>query len=219
MIQLARELRHGELKGTQYSEKRLDSIVAKMINDADPRRSLVEALRGEKDTNRFTVEIPEKNYVAGVNAWLETLTREGWKNTQLKNFWCNPEDYRGINSIWTRDLTLGAPPSTVSAPIEVQFHTARSLDAKQTSHGLYDGIKAPKAKIDAGQPLTAEEKKAYDDLNGRLKAVFAAVPIPDGARGSRPSDGHRTPARRHPADHRGACRRGRLTHVIARRSL
>lgn len=70
--------------------------------------------------------------------------------------------YKGINSTWI-DGTSGQK-------VEVQFHTAESLEAKETTHPLYEEERAPS---------TSPQRRA--ELRAIQNHIFDSVPIPDGA--------------------------------------
>jgi hypothetical protein len=152
-----------ELAGLGFRLKNVDSVQRKVRTDLleNPNLSAREALSQIKDSVRYTMKIRDDGYVDGVREARSRLQAIGYENVSWKNTW-GSDGYRGINSAW-RDPASGQV-------FEVQFHTPDSLDARMTTHALYERIRLPDTPPDVRQQLTQQQ--------GR---IFAGIPVPPGA--------------------------------------
>ena len=114
-----------------------------------------------KDAVRYTIEVPDGNYVDGVRTSVDALQRDGFENVTFKPSWDDPSGYKGINSTW-RDVRTGQI-------FEVQFHTPESFAAKMETHPLYEA-----QRVTRDEAEIAARKAAQGEIFGR-------VPVPDGA--------------------------------------
>jgi len=76
----------------------------------------------------------ESHYTDGVVSHVERLRAAGFQLMKLKNLWAK-DQYKGINSQWLRSET--------GLRFEVQFHTPRSLEAKELTHKAYERLRDP----------------------------------------------------------------------------
>ena len=150
------------LAGLEHSLKgkdRLTEKVTKMVNELG--HSVDQAIGLVKDSIRYTFCYPEARYADGVDADCERLQNAGFQLVDRENSW-TAEQYKGINSRW-REPESGQL-------FEVQFHTQRSLDAKEETHWAYE-------KLRVGVPTPAEQR----ELEDFQKRITALIPVPPGA--------------------------------------
>ncbi|MDO0937156.1 hypothetical protein QQY66_37600 [Streptomyces sp. DG2A-72] len=154
---------HGQLNGLEYRLKGEDSLKRKVATVLleDARLTPDRALANIRDSLRYTVEIPTRDYSHGVQQAVDELRARGFENVTFKNTW-ERSGYKGINSTW-RD------PSTGQI-FEVQFHTPESFVAKMDTHVLYEKGRLPGISSDEFAAIQA----AQNDL-------FDKVPVPRGA--------------------------------------
>lgn len=133
------------------------------INEAVEERGLTleQALGRVKDVIRYTLAYPEDHYAEGVQADCDRLEREGFEPVDRKNSWDGLE-YKGINSRWR---VPGA-----GQLFEVQFHTWRSLNAKEETHGAYERLRT-----------LPDDDAEVSRLRAYQREVTAKVPIPPNA--------------------------------------
>ncbi|GHK01041.1 hypothetical protein SY2F82_28380 [Streptomyces sp. Y2F8-2] len=153
----------GKLNGLEYRLKGEDSLKRKVATALleDARLTPERALANIRDSLRYTVEIPTRDYSHGVQRAVDELRARGFENVTFKNTWGN-SGYKGINSTW-RD------PSTGQI-FEVQFHTPESFTAKMDTHVLYEKGRLP--------GISREEFEAIQSAQNDL---FDRVPVPHGA--------------------------------------
>ncbi|WP_230886981.1 hypothetical protein [Streptomyces spinoverrucosus] len=159
----AGHVEHGKLNGLEYRLKGEDSLKRKVATALleDARLTPERALANIRDSLRYTVEIPPRDYSHGVQQAVDDLRARGFENVTFKNTW-ESSGYKGINSTW-RD------PSTGQI-FEVQFHTPESFVAKMDTHALYEKGRLPGLSSDE----LAAVQAAQNDL-------FDRVPVPHGA--------------------------------------
>ncbi|MBP2056777.1 hypothetical protein J2Z21_009796 [Streptomyces griseochromogenes] len=159
----AGHVEHGKLNGLEYRLKGEDSLKRKVATALleDVRLAPERALANIRDSLRYTVEIPTKEYSHGVQQAVGELRARGFENVTFKNTW-GGSGYKGINSTW-RDPSSGQV-------FEVQFHTPESFVAKMDTHVLYEKGRLPGISSDEFSAIQA----AQNDL-------FDKVPVPRGA--------------------------------------
>ncbi|CAL99932.1 papain fold toxin 1 (glutamine deamidase) of polymorphic toxin system [Saccharopolyspora erythraea NRRL 2338] len=140
-----------------------DSFKRKFAQDLAryPDLSPDEILANVKDSVRYTIEMPSRNYTDGVLSAVDDLRARGYENVTFKPTWENPDTYKGVNSTW-RDPATGRV-------FELQFHTPDSFKAKMDTHGLYE---AERVATDEADRLRAAEAQAE---------IFRQVDVPDHA--------------------------------------
>ncbi|MFG3282908.1 hypothetical protein [Streptomyces sp. NPDC048111] len=154
---------HGKLNGLEYRMKGEDSLKRKIATalHEDPMLRPEDALADVKDSLRYTVELPAKDYAHGVQQAVDDFRSRGFENVTFKNTW-DSAGYKGINSTW-RDPVSGQV-------FEVQFHTPESFTAKMDGHLLYEQERLPGIAHDELAAIRAEQS-----------ALFGKVPVPHGA--------------------------------------
>lgn len=155
------EVDGARLVGLEYrlkGEERFKEKAAEQFA-ADLRESPREAAESIPDALRYTYQFSRDDYVRGYGEIKDRLERSGFEMMHSRNFWGDSE-YKGINSRWrTSDGQL----------FEVQFHTPESFEAKQLTHGAYEGIRNPNT-----DPRDVEK---FTDFQ---QEVSSAIPMPDG---------------------------------------
>jgi hypothetical protein len=163
MQSVAGRVDNGRLIGLEYRLKGEDSFKRKLATDllddvgVDPARVLGDI----KDSIRYTMEVPTRNYADGVQRAVDDLQAKGFENVTFKNTWDSP-GYKGINSTW-RDPVSGQI-------FELQFHTADSFAAKMDGHVLYEKERLPGVSPDELAAIKLEQSE-----------LFGRVPVPHGA--------------------------------------
>ncbi|MEI5101174.1 ATP nucleotide 3'-pyrophosphokinase [Streptomyces sp. PmtG] len=168
-VRTAARLSQAELIGFDHRLKSPDSLKRKVATDLKehPENTVDQALARLSDAVRYTLQWPDNEYVTGVTIASEVLS--AWDNdtTKWSNTWGRAQGYKGLNSGWR------APRS--QQRFEVQFHTPASKYAQEETHKLYEELRLP---------TTSPERKK--ELQAQQDAIFAAVPVPDGAPGLAP---------------------------------
>ncbi|MFC4908916.1 hypothetical protein [Actinomadura gamaensis] len=156
------------MEGLQYSLKTSASLKRKLATllQTRPGWNVNDALRGIKDSVRYTMSFSDDGYTAGVREAARCLRDDGYEPVTWKNTWSS-DGYRGINTTWRAPRT--------GQVFEVQFHTAASFRAKMVTHELYE-----KARLPGTTPDEANR------LNQQQHDTFRQVPIPPGAADLRP---------------------------------
>ncbi|MEO3751586.1 hypothetical protein [Streptomyces sp. B6B3] len=157
MQDIAAGVDDGSLTGLDYRLKSEDSLKRKLATDLleNPNLTPEQALNRIKDSTRYTVEIPARNYTEGVQQAVNDLQARGFENVTFKNTWDSP-GYKGINSTWC---------DPVSGQIfEVQFHTPESFAAKMDTHGLYETQRLPGVSPDEVARLQAQQDQIFNDV-------------------------------------------------------
>ncbi|MFE0042980.1 ATP nucleotide 3'-pyrophosphokinase [Streptomyces albireticuli] len=163
-VRAAAVLSEAELIGFDQRLKSPDSLKRKVATSMreTPGQTVNQALATMKDSVRYTLQWPDGKYTSGVG--LAALLLSAWGDDTVKwsNTWDRPKGYKGINSAW-REPHRGHA-------YEVQFHTPASKKAQVDTHKLYEEQRLPDTS-----PERVKELQAQQD------AIFAAVPVPDGA--------------------------------------
>jgi hypothetical protein len=146
----------GLLRGLDTRVKSLESFKRKTATVlTDTGMPLSRVLSGIDDTVRYTMELPDRDYVQGVSEAARRLQDLGYHPKSPHNAWHSGR-YRGINSSWVD------PASGVS--FEVQFHTPASWAATVRTHGLYEVFRRrttpPARKAEVGQAIAREYETA-----------------------------------------------------------
>ncbi|MFE2964372.1 hypothetical protein ACFXKC_12000 [Streptomyces sp. NPDC059340] len=159
----AGHVEHGKLNGLDYRLKGEDSLKRKVATALleDARLTPERALANIRDSLRYTVEIPTRDYSHGVHQAVDELRARGFENVTFKNTW-EGSGYKGINSTW-RDPATGQV-------FEVQFHTPESFVAKMDTHVLYEKGRLPGISSDEFAAIQIEQNDLFD-----------RVPVPDDA--------------------------------------
>lgn len=164
-VRAAAHLSGAELVGFDYRLKSANSLKRKVASSLEetPGQTVDEALARLNDSIRYTLQWDDQRYTEGVRSAASYLS--GWGNDNLKwsNTWHRERAYKGLNSAWR------APRS--GQPFEVQFHTPASKRAQEATHKLYEEQRLPSTPPERVRELEAEQG-----------AIFAAVPVPTGAR-------------------------------------
>lgn len=119
----------GRLDGLKYRVKDEESIARKIDSDAaDTGKPLDEVAAEMNDILRYTMVYPDGRYSASVGKALEALEAQGFKVSNVKNFWEEGDIFDGVN------LKVVHPKGY---EVELQFHTESSLSVKDASHNIY----------------------------------------------------------------------------------
>ncbi|MEU5434872.1 ATP nucleotide 3'-pyrophosphokinase [Streptomyces sp. NPDC020719] len=163
-VRAAADLSHAELVGFDYRLKSPDSLKRKVATDLKehPGRNADDTLARLSDAVRYTLQWPDDRYVTGVTIASNVLSNWGNDTTKWSNTWGREKGYKGLNSGWRAPGSLQL--------FEVQFHTPASKSAQEETHKLYEEQRLPS---------TSPERKK--ELQDQQDAIFAAVPVPDGA--------------------------------------
>ncbi|MEV5239459.1 ATP nucleotide 3'-pyrophosphokinase [Streptomyces cinnamoneus] len=163
-VRAAARLSSAELVGFDHRLKSPDSLKRKVATSLKEHQGqgVNEALADIKDSVRYTLQWPDGRYATGVAAASHLLSVWGNDSAKWSNTWDRAKGYKGINSAWK------APFS--GHLFEVQFHTPASKNAQEVTHKLYEEQRLP-----GTTPERARELQEQQD------AIFAAVPVPQGA--------------------------------------
>ncbi|MGP3690414.1 hypothetical protein ACTVZO_37935 [Streptomyces sp. IBSNAI002] len=102
------------LVGLDHAVKTEESLRRKVAGYQAEGMSEQDALKRIKDAIRYTVQLPDDQYVAGSLRAIGALTALGHEEQGVRNSWKDSE-YRGVNTSWRASGT--------DTRFEVQFHT------------------------------------------------------------------------------------------------
>jgi len=150
-----------KLAGLEHMLKGEDRLKEKIADTLQAQSELTvgQAAGSVPDPVRFTLSYPSERYADGVLADVDRLKGEGFELIKLKNLW-HSEQYKGINSQWRA-------PDT-GTRLEVQFHTAESLQAKEVTHGAYERIRS--------RSVDPEERPVLAQFQRRANMLIATPP-------------------------------------------
>ncbi len=171
MTSIRDDIDGADLVGLEYRLKTEESLKRNFATELlDPGQSYGKALEtAMRDSVRYTLQLPEGSYAAGVREALDQLHARGYENVTYRNFW-GGEGYQGINSTW-RDPATGQM-------FEVQFHTAHSYGAKTVTHELYDKIRLPGTPPEEAARLAREQNEVFDQVPRPPGAADLRLPDP-----------------------------------------
>ncbi|MFI9206002.1 ATP nucleotide 3'-pyrophosphokinase [Streptomyces sp. NPDC053048] len=163
-VRAAALLSSAELVGFDHRLKSPDSLKRKVATSMKehPGQNVNEALSGINDSVRYTLRWPDGRYTEGVTVASRLLSVWGNDSIKWTNTWGRAKGYKAINSGWSAARS--------GHRFEVQFHTPASKNAQEVTHKLYEEQRLP-----GTSPERARELQAQQD------AIFAAVPVPQGA--------------------------------------
>ena len=147
------------LAGLEHRLKGKDRLSEK-VNDHWMSRAEItvdQAFSKVKDAIRYTFEYSETQYTEGVLTDIERL-KSRFEVVDVRNLWA-AEEYKGVNSRWRT--------AESSQVFEVQFHTAASREAKESTHWAYERIRSPE---------TSREER--NELQDYQRQVSADIPVP-----------------------------------------
>lgn len=155
------EVEGAELAGFAFRVKSFESTARKVagdIRESELPLSPEAAAGGLRDTVRFTYHLPTASYAESTIVIRERLLASGYEPFKWSPSW-EGTGYKGLNTAW-RD-----PGGNV---FELQFHTARSLQVKETiSHPLYEA-----------QRILAKTDPEWSRLQRAIDEAWASVEIP-----------------------------------------
>jgi SPP1 gp7 family putative phage head morphogenesis protein len=156
-----------QLVGFGLRVKGRGSLARKIATDAQEQGITYEQAAAKVgDRVRFTLQLTEGRYSAGVVEMLSSLESQGFEVYRFKNTWGSGGVYQGVNvNLRTHN----------GITIELQFHTEQSFEAKEhLNHKLYEERRLP---------TTPEDRKS--ELDRLMIENQDRVPKPEGAVGLR----------------------------------
>ena len=185
----------GQMVGLEYRLKRPASLARKVGVEMDEQRkagnlnfSYDDALKGLKDTSRFTAVYDPENFERNVYSTIDELKKRGYNITKFKNqFTPDSQQYRGLNTNF-RDKDGNI--------FELQFHIPQSMKVKEgidvdlpnrtvmlnkqglTSHDFYETTRVLENKISKGV-ASEREKRLYELLTQRSIDTWRPIPFFD----------------------------------------
>lgn len=125
---------NGRAAGLQYRLKEAPSLSRKVAEDMVEKNYLAqEAVDNINDAVRYTIVRADDAYTQGAIDTIRELRERGYTFLKRpKNFW-GQDGYQGLH-------TLLRSPTGVR--LELQFHTARSIEVKEISHRIIDLMRA-----------------------------------------------------------------------------
>jgi hypothetical protein len=163
--QVVKDVPNARQEGLKFALKGEDSLKRKIAGIIADNTGIEAATARINDAVRYTMVVEDASYVVGVEKGLARLETAGFEKLEVKNSWAKnryEDAYRGINTVW-RDPATGQV-------FEFQFHTEKSVAAKQFEHPWYELQRVPGV-----DPLEVAFAKAQAEL------IFGEVPFPNGA--------------------------------------
>jgi hypothetical protein len=153
-IEAADPERH--LAGLEHRLKGRDRLSEKVNNHWMSRAEITvdQAFSKVKDAIRYTFEYNEIHYTEGVLTDIERL-KGRFEVVDVRNSW-TAEEYKGVNSRWR------APEN--GQVFEVQFHTAASREAKESTHWAYERIRSPETSREERSELQEYQRRVSADI-------------------------------------------------------
>ena len=139
----------GSMYGLDNRRKFDKSLAKKALGDAfDPNLKLdgniKKAAERIKDGARYTAVFDDDNFVDGYNKVKEELAKAGIKEYRCKNFWSQYRDNDGSDGKIGEQKSVQCVFETPDGELfELQFHTPRSMAAKEVNHATYKQKKEP----------------------------------------------------------------------------
>jgi hypothetical protein len=158
----------GEMRGLEFKFKSPGSLDRKMRAGSrkNPFRTPQQVGDEIRDALRYTMVLDEANYASGAIAVIDDLEAQGWSQIDIKKYWLDEGDYRGINGVML---------SPQGAKVELQFHTATSLAVKEdVLHPLYEQWRVLDPTGDAAELLKAQMIQAAHEIP--IPAGIADIP-------------------------------------------
>ncbi|MGF2507916.1 XopAD/skwp family type III secretion system effector, partial [Ralstonia pseudosolanacearum] len=139
--------------------------------------SLEQASARVRDAMRWIVLLPANRFGIRFAHARQRLEQQGLRVTRINNGFTAPDTtYAGLNVTWR---------TAAGSDFEIQFHTAQSLNTRNTSHKTYRKWQDLEVNIALAQDPA--ERQALQQANARLlserKAQAAAVALPEGIQG------------------------------------
>jgi len=128
----------GRLTGLEQRLKDPERIEARVVEDMRVKgRTADEALAAITDRTRFSFCYPSDGYLPGMLADVAALRSLGFAEVERRNLW-EAAVRLGTVSVW-RAPAAGSEPGEL---VEIQFHTALSLSARERSFPLYAKLRS-----------------------------------------------------------------------------
>jgi len=128
--------------------------LASMLRD-NPSLSVLDAANNIKDTVRYTVIAPLKNFSSIVGKMDTQLKLKGFQLKKVTNYYGSKGPYQGINAKYFD------PKSKLT--FEVQFHTEQSMAIADKNHLLYEKARISTNPIEVTK-LNTQMIKNWDDF-------------------------------------------------------
>jgi len=148
-----------ELEGKSSLVQRLkstDSLARKIDQDAekDHGGDREKAANAISDAVRYTLNVDENNYTAGVEKTIKAVEETGWKVDSVKNFWQAGDPYDGTNIKLSKE----------GVKVELQLHTPTSHRIKEVDlHDSYEKYRVSKDNT--------ERQSLWDGMVEKAKAI------------------------------------------------
>ena len=149
----------GKMEGLAHRLKTPDSLARKIAADMQELGLTAdEAAARVADAVRYTATFPPEKLVAGAEAVLAKLQKDGCTIVKLKNTWLDPRSaYKGVN-VQLRDKE--------GQIFELQFHTPESFVAKEEeTHAIYEKMR----QLEQGSPEWNRLKDEQMEIAKRLQ--------------------------------------------------
>lgn len=151
---------NGYLTGLEHKLKGKDSLIRKIMADANKKNISVEAAANSiTDVLRYTVVYDEKKYTQSYFKTKKALENIGYKTIRVKNTFKDDVTYKGINTL-VKDNNGNI--------FELQYHTPRSIQVKEVElHKLYEEFRITK------------NTKRMSELKKLMKDLCKTIPNPE----------------------------------------
>ena len=155
----------GTMFGLAYRMKQNTSMAGKIAADSkEDGKSFEECAAGIKDAIRYTAVFETASFTAGYKNVKQSLLSQGYEEVRCKNF------YKMYEAGTSCQKAVQCVYKNKSGQMfELQFHTPRSLGAKEINHPLYEEQRAK---------TTSKGRAAA--LNDAMTKIGANVPNPAG---------------------------------------
>lgn len=126
----------GSMTGLEHRLKTVESLARKLHDKAKAKGISIEDYAARvADAVRYTAIVdddPPGNYAAAIRRTIEMLEAQGIQVEELETHWLPGDSYNGVHLVGRH------PNGTL---FELQFHTTGSIEAKNSTHGIYERIR------------------------------------------------------------------------------
>ena len=155
----------GTMFGLDYRMKQNTSMAGKIAADSkEDGRTFEECAAGIKDAVRYTAVFETASFTAGYKNVKQALLSQGYEEVRCKNFYKMYEEGKSCQK-----AVQCVYKNKSGQMFELQFHTPRSLGAKEINHPLYE---------EQREKTTSKER--FTALNNTMTKISANVPNPAG---------------------------------------
>lgn len=141
----------GKVAGLDFRLKSLASLQRKIDTEIMAGLSKEQAIASIRDVIRYTAILDKQRFVEQYRKIQESLKRQGYSTTVVKNTWKSNSAYKGVNTF------VSAFIEKDNVIFELQYHTKQSFELKNGKlHELYENFRDPSVPIEKKAEILLE---------------------------------------------------------------